>query len=120
MPDMTDTAQKSRIAIVTGGSRGLGRSTALNLAERGVNVILTYQQNSADADSAVAAIEQLGRKAFAIQLDTGDIHAFPAFAEAVRGVVGDRRPARVPLRGRPESSCDPVLRAQRFRLRRRQ
>lgn len=86
---MTDTAQKSRIAIVTGGSRGLGRSTALNLAERGVNVILTYQQNSADADSAVAAIEQLGRKAFAIQLDTGDIHAFPAFAEAVRGVVGD-------------------------------
>ncbi len=84
---MPDTAQNPRIAIVTGGSRGLGRSTALNLAERGVDVILTYQSNRADAESAVAAIAALGRKAAALQLDTGDIHTFPAFAEAVRAVL---------------------------------
>lgn len=86
---MTDTVNIPRIAIVTGGSRGLGRSTALNLAERGVDVILTYQQSRADADSAVAAIEQLGRRAAALQLDTGAIHTFPAFIEAVNGVLSD-------------------------------
>lgn len=84
---MTDNVQENRIALVTGGSRGLGRSTALNLAKRGVDVILTYQSNRDEADSAVAAIEQSGRRAAALQLDAGDIASFPAFAEAVRGVL---------------------------------
>ncbi len=87
---MTDNVQetsRTRIAIVTGGGRGLGRSTALNLARRGVDVILTYQHNRADADSAVAAIEGLGQRAAAIQLEVGDAGTFPAFADAVKSAL---------------------------------
>jgi NAD(P)-dependent dehydrogenase (short-subunit alcohol dehydrogenase family) len=72
------------MAILTGGSRGLGRNTALALARDGVDVILTYNSNRAEADSAVAEIEALGQRAKALQLDTGSIMAFPAFTEAVR------------------------------------
>ena len=87
---MTDNVQenaRTRIALVTGGSRGLGRSTALNLAERGVDVILTYQSNRADADSAVAEIEQLGQRAAALQLEVGDIGSFAGFVDEVKAVL---------------------------------
>jgi NAD(P)-dependent dehydrogenase (short-subunit alcohol dehydrogenase family) len=72
-----------KLAIVTGASRGLGRNTVLNLARRGVDVILTYHSNRAEADSAVAEIAALGRKAKAFQLDTGNILAFDGFAADV-------------------------------------
>ncbi len=73
-----------KIAIVTGGSRGLGRNTVLSLARRGVDALLTYRSNEEEAKSAVAEIEALGRRAVALPLDVGDAATFPAFAESVR------------------------------------
>ncbi|MEJ0067221.1 MAG: SDR family oxidoreductase [Caulobacteraceae bacterium] len=83
---MTDQTQKiaPRIAIVTGGSRGLGRNTVLNLAKRGVDVIFTYKSNQAEADKVAGLVAEAGRKAVAIQLDTGDVSAFDAFAAHVK------------------------------------
>lgn len=72
------------IAIITGGSRGLGRSAAINLAKRGVDVILTYRTNRKEADAALAEISALGRRAAAIELDVGTAASFPAFADLVR------------------------------------
>jgi NAD(P)-dependent dehydrogenase (short-subunit alcohol dehydrogenase family) len=71
-----------RIALVTGGSRGLGRNTALALARQGNDVVLTYRSNRREADSAVAEIEALGRRAVALPLDVGDVKSFPAFIAA--------------------------------------
>jgi len=73
----------SKLAIITGASRGLGRNTALSLAQRGTDVLLTYHSSRAEADATVAAIEALGRKAAALRLDTGDIASFGAFAAEV-------------------------------------
>ncbi len=78
---MTD---KPRIALVTGGSRGLGRSTVLALAARGVHSILTYNANRSAADEVVAAVERAGAQAIPLQLDMGDSGQFEAFAAEVR------------------------------------
>jgi len=72
------------IAFITGGSRGLGRSTALHLAARGVDVILTYRSNVAEAQAVVGQIEALGRRALALELDVGDSASFAAFAETLK------------------------------------
>lgn len=77
------------IAIVTGGSRGLGRATVKALARRGVSSILTYHTNRSAADEVVENVQSSGARAVALQLDTGDTHAFPAFAEEVRRVLGE-------------------------------
>lgn len=77
----------SKIAIVTGASRGLGRATALGTARSGGDVIVTYQRRAAEANAVVAEIEAMGRKARALQLDTGDIGGFPRFAEALRDAL---------------------------------
>ncbi|MDR3513158.1 MAG: SDR family oxidoreductase [Caulobacteraceae bacterium] len=77
----------TKIALVTGASRGLGRNTALHLADRGVDLIATYHSRREDADQLVGEIEAKGRKAVALQLDTGDAKAFPAFAGQVRGAL---------------------------------
>lgn len=74
---------KAKIAIITGGSRGLGRNTALHLARRGVDTILTYRSNRAEAESAVAEIEALGGKAVALRLDAGDVASFAIFAAEI-------------------------------------
>jgi NAD(P)-dependent dehydrogenase (short-subunit alcohol dehydrogenase family) len=79
MSDENTGKSKTRIAIITGGSRGLGRNTAISLGKRGVDVILTYRANKAEAESAVAAIQASGATAVAIQLDTGKIGSFDAF-----------------------------------------
>lgn len=73
-----------KIAIVTGGSRGLGRNAALKLAARGVDVILTYRSGQAEAATVLAEIEALGGKAAALALDVGVAASFPAFAETLR------------------------------------
>lgn len=74
----------TKITIVTGASRGLGRNAALSIARHGGDVILTYQNRSEDAQRAVAEIKTLGRKAVALQLDTGAVAGFAAFAERLR------------------------------------
>lgn len=75
------------IAIITGASRGLGRSMALHLAEKGVDVVLTYLSKKAEAEAVVEAIEEKGRKGVALKLDTGDIAAFDGFVESVRAAL---------------------------------
>ena len=79
--------QSPKIALITGGSRGLGRNTAIHLARSGVDVVLTYHSNKAEADSAVAEIESLGRRAAALQLDTGDVASFEAFSASLRDTL---------------------------------
>ncbi len=66
----------STVSIVTGGSRGLGRNTAISIARRGGDVIITYRSGEDQAKDVVAEIEALGRKAVAIQLDVTDISSF--------------------------------------------
>lgn len=73
-----------RTVIVTGGSRGIGRSTVLNLAGRGVRPILTYKSNRAEAGKVVALAAAAGVRATALQLDTGDAGSFDAFVGGVR------------------------------------
>ncbi len=72
------------ISIVTGGSRGLGRNTAISIARHGGDVILTYRDGADRAMAVVAEIEGLGRRAIALQLDAGTLSSFPAFVESVR------------------------------------
>jgi NAD(P)-dependent dehydrogenase (short-subunit alcohol dehydrogenase family) len=74
---------QNKIAIVTGGSRGLGKNMALNLAKKGLDVVITYNSNKVEADSVVAEIEQSGQKAVALQLNVGEINSFDAFYENV-------------------------------------
>jgi NAD(P)-dependent dehydrogenase (short-subunit alcohol dehydrogenase family) len=77
----------SKIALVTGSSRGLGKSTALNLAKKGVDIIVTYHSNGSEAANTVAEIEQLGGKAVALQLDTANTKTFDDFAAQVQQVL---------------------------------
>lgn len=77
----------TKIAIITGASRGLGRNTALNIARRGSDVIITYQSREEDAQAVVGEIKAMGRKALAFQLDVGDTAGFPMFAAKVRSAL---------------------------------
>lgn len=72
-----------KVIIITGGSRGLGRSAALECAARGMGVILTYNSHPEGADAVVAEIEARGGKAAALKLDVGQIATFPMFRDAV-------------------------------------
>lgn len=72
------------IALVTGGSRGLGRSTVLALAKRGVDTIFTYHVNEAEARKVVSLVADMGRRAVALKLDTGDVGSFERFTDQVR------------------------------------
>lgn len=69
-----------KIALITGGSRGLGRNTALHLADKGVGIVLTYLTNADAAAQVVAEIDAKGGKAVALQIDTGATGQFGAFA----------------------------------------
>lgn len=71
----------SKIAFITGGSRGLGANTARKLAADGVGVVLTYLANDKAAKSVVTAINEAGGQAVALQLDTGDTKRFPIFRD---------------------------------------
>jgi len=74
----------SRIALITGANRGLGRSIALHLAEDGTDLIITYRSHADEADAVVDQARKLGRTALAVRLDTGEAGAFPAFTDDVR------------------------------------
>src|ERR1700743_3168807 len=73
----------SKIALVTGGSRGLGKNMAINIAKKGIDVVLTYHSNKEEADNVVKEIESLGQKAAAFQLDAGNIGSFDSFISNV-------------------------------------
>jgi NAD(P)-dependent dehydrogenase (short-subunit alcohol dehydrogenase family) len=79
---VTRTSER-KIAIVTGGSRGLGRNTVLNLAARGVDSIFTYRSNEAEAAEVVKQVAQSGQRAVALRLDTGNAADFDAFVSQV-------------------------------------
>jgi NAD(P)-dependent dehydrogenase (short-subunit alcohol dehydrogenase family) len=82
------TTNKPSIALITGGSRGLGKSMALQLAERGVDSIITYRSSSKEANEVLALITSKGAKAVALQLEVGDSASFGAFAETLKGALG--------------------------------
>jgi NAD(P)-dependent dehydrogenase (short-subunit alcohol dehydrogenase family) len=78
-----------RVAVVTGASSGIGQSAAIQIAKRGIGVILTYNANSSGALDTVARIEQERGKAIALPLDLGDTTAFPAFRDSVVAALRD-------------------------------
>jgi NAD(P)-dependent dehydrogenase (short-subunit alcohol dehydrogenase family) len=82
-----DPRTTAPIALITGGSRGLGRSMALQLADRGVDVILTYHSAEREAREVAEQVEAKGRKAAILPLDVGRSAGFGAFAEAVKATL---------------------------------
>jgi NAD(P)-dependent dehydrogenase (short-subunit alcohol dehydrogenase family) len=84
---MTDNP---KIALITGGSRGLGRNTALHLARKGVNVVITYHSREDDARSLVGEVEDMGHKAVALQLDTESTAGFAQFADELKSELKEK------------------------------
>lgn len=82
-------ATKNKIALVTGGSRGLGKDMALSLASKGIDVILTYNSKKDEALAVVAEIEKTGQKAVALQLNTSKIKGFDKFFEGLYAILKD-------------------------------
>jgi NAD(P)-dependent dehydrogenase (short-subunit alcohol dehydrogenase family) len=80
-------AHNSKIALVTGGSRGLGKNMAQHLAKKGISVIVTYNSKKDDAEAVVAEVEAAGQTAAALQLNTGDIKSFDRFYTELAGVL---------------------------------
>lgn len=74
----------TNLALITGGSRGLGKAMAQHLAKRGVDILLTYKGSADAAKATVAELQAPGVKAAALQLDVGDTRQYPAFADAVK------------------------------------
>lgn len=72
-----------KIALVTGGSRGLGKNMALSLAKKGIHVMLTYHSKQDEAQAVVTEIEALGQQAVALLLNTSEVRGFDAFYEQV-------------------------------------
>ena len=82
MPDNT-----SKIALVTGGSRGLGKDMALRIAEKGIDVIITWRSQEQEAEAVVTAIQQLNRKAVALQLDLAEPGAVGRFMPLLKNCL---------------------------------
>jgi NAD(P)-dependent dehydrogenase (short-subunit alcohol dehydrogenase family) len=80
----------NKIALITGGSRGLGKSAALKLAQQNVDVIVTYHSKEAEALAVVAAVEAVGQRAAALQLDVGDCGSFGAFTTRVTNLLEEK------------------------------
>jgi len=81
--------QIPKIALITGGSRGLGRNTAESLAHKGIDAVITYHSRADEARAVTAAVEAEGRKAVALQLDTAAVGTFDGFAEKLKGALRD-------------------------------
>ncbi|MDB5157939.1 MAG: family oxidoreductase [Mucilaginibacter sp.] len=82
--------QKNKIALVTGGSRGLGKNAAHKIAAKGFDVIITYRSKKEEAEAVVAEIEATGVKAAALQLDTGISKSFDGFIEQLSATLKDK------------------------------
>ncbi|MCE9881472.1 MAG: SDR family NAD(P)-dependent oxidoreductase [Hafnia paralvei] len=81
--------QNIKVAVITGGSRGLGRSTVINLAKRGVHSIFTFNSREQEAKEVTQAATEAGAKAIAIHLDTANIAGFDAFATQVKNALAE-------------------------------
>lgn len=81
------TSNSGKVALVTGGSRGLGRDMAIQLAGKGFDVIITYNSNAGAADKVTAEIAALGKKAKSLQLDVADSKSFDAFVSEVKNTL---------------------------------
>src|ERR1700722_7332444 len=81
------STQTQKIALITGGSRGLGRNTAESLGRKGVDSVITYHSRAEEAQAVVARLQAHGRKAAALQLDTAATKTFDAFAEKLRKIL---------------------------------
>lgn len=75
--------ETTKIALITGGSRGLGKNTALHLAKKGTDIILTYRTRKEEADNVVKEIQNFGQKAVALPLDVSDNKSFDTFIQTV-------------------------------------
>ena len=82
-------AVNTKIALITGGSRGLGKNMAIAIAKKGLDVIITYNSKKEEADAVVAEIESLGQKAASLRLNVGESGTFDAFFEEVKTVLKD-------------------------------
>ncbi|NOW95771.1 SDR family NAD(P)-dependent oxidoreductase [Mucilaginibacter sp. SG564] len=80
----------NKIALITGGSRGLGKNAAQHLAKKGIDVILTYRSKKEEAEEVVASIEKLGRKAAALQLDTSVVKSFDGFISQLTALLQEK------------------------------
>ncbi|TCD11120.1 SDR family oxidoreductase [Pedobacter frigidisoli] len=78
---------QNKIALITGGSRGLGKNAALKIAAKGIDVIVTYQSKKEDAENTVEEIKKLGVNAAALQLDVSDATTFDAFFTEVKSTL---------------------------------
>ena len=81
---------QNKIALVTGGSRGLGKETALQLAQRGNDIIITYHSKRDEAQEVVADIEKMGRKAAALPLNVSNVESFEAFSKTLATTLKDK------------------------------
>src|SRR6202000_2602885 len=79
--------QTTKIALIAGGSRGLGKNSALKVAGKGIDLIVTYRSKKEEAEATVAEIEAMGRKAAALQLGTGMVKTFDAFSKGLVSVL---------------------------------
>src|SRR6201987_1340042 len=84
------TTLQNKTALVTGSSRGIGRATALALAEAGAHVLVHYGRSKQEAESLVAEIQRKGGHADAISADLGTPEGAALLAKQVRAIVGDR------------------------------
>ena len=87
MPIETNVVTSKKIAIVTSGSRGIGRNTVESLARRGVNTIFTYHTHGTEAEAVVVAVKDAGAEAVALQLDAGNIASLDAFVQSVKDAL---------------------------------
>lgn len=85
-----NTSNITPIVLITGGSRGLGRNMALQSAQHGIDVLLTYRSNRKEAEAVVAEIEKSGRRAAALQLDVSVASSFDRFVGQAREVLKSR------------------------------
>src|ERR1700690_1183485 len=83
----TNAITPKKIAIVTGGSRGIGRSTVESLAKRGVNTIFTYFREGTEAEAVVGPVNDAGSEAVALQLYAGNIASLDAFVMSSRDAL---------------------------------
>jgi NAD(P)-dependent dehydrogenase (short-subunit alcohol dehydrogenase family) len=81
------TSTKNKIALVTGGSRGLGKDMALQLARKGFDVVITFHSRKEEADHVVDEIKSLSKRAAVLQLDVADNGTYDAFVKNLKSIL---------------------------------